>query len=368
MKIKFTIFFLTLTLTCLGQEDDTLLNTQKRKVDFVALPQPSYNDVQGFGFALTAGVFYLMNSSDSLSKPSLTLAHGFYSENNTWVGAVIQEGFLHNNDYWFKFIGVKSNWNFQYYQELPFENNNGAFIQYSTSIGYLEYDFLRKVTGDFYAGIYGKYSSFYTEFKQDNSLNEALPTYSREAKYHGLGFMMAYDTRNNILKPSKGFVVDLKVSAFRNKIGSDNNFEILELNMSHYVSVGKSKKHILASKFYSKIGVNDVPFEEQAIVGMSGTKHNEPRGYTNGRYRGKQMYSLQAEWRYNFYNKWGIVTFGSVSIVGDDSDMIEENGILPTIGLGIRYLAIPKRNINIGIDAAWGKEDKGIYFSIGEAF
>ena len=38
------------------------------------------------------------------------------------------------------------------------------------------------------------------------------------------------------------------------------------------------------------------------------------------------------------------------------------------MGAGVRYLAIPKANINIGFDAEIGRDDWGVYFRIGEAF
>ena len=39
--------------------------------------------------------------------------------------------------------------------------------------------------------------------------------------------------------------------------------------------------------------------------------------------------------------------------------------LLPAIGVGIRFMAIPSEKINIGIDVAKGIDDWGIYFRIG---
>ena len=48
----------------------------------------------------------------------------------------------------------------------------------------------------------------------------------------------------------------------------------------------------------------------------------------------------------------------------------QEDTISPpsVTGAGLRYLAIPSEQINVGIDLASGKEDWGIYFNITEAF
>ena len=47
---------------------------------------------------------------------------------------------------------------------------------------------------------------------------------------------------------------------------------------------------------------------------------------------------------------------------------IDRAPFLPGGGFGIRYMLIEKMRINIGIDAALGKDDWGVYFRIGESF
>jgi hypothetical protein len=41
---------------------------------------------------------------------------------------------------------------------------------------------------------------------------------------------------------------------------------------------------------------------------------------------------------------------------------------LPSIGTGIRFLALPKQQMRVGIDVAAGKNDWGLYIRVGEAF
>lgn len=38
------------------------------------------------------------------------------------------------------------------------------------------------------------------------------------------------------------------------------------------------------------------------------------------------------------------------------------------MGASVGYMAIPSEQINIGIDVAFGKDDWGVYFRIGEVF
>jgi len=103
--------------------------------------------------------------------------------------------------------------------------------------------------------------------------------------------------------------------------------------------------------------------EGQFVVGR-----DDIRGYTNGKHRANQVYDIQAEYRWNFYKKWGAVAFGGIATAVDKPNEITWDGILPAAGVGIRYKAVPTEDINIGIDVAVGKDDWGIYFRIGEAF
>ena len=106
-----------------------------------------------------------------------------------------------------------------------------------------------------------------------------------------------------------------------------------------------------------------IPFNGQNTVGR-----DDLRGYSNGKYRANQVYNIQSEYRWNFYKKWGMVTFGGLAIATDNFKGYNYSGLLPSLGAGLRFLAIPKRKINVGIDLAVGKGDWGVYFRIGEAF
>ena len=60
--------------------------------------------------------------------------------------------------------------------------------------------------------------------------------------------------------------------------------------------------------------------------------------------------------------------FGGVAASVDKPSQIAFKDLLPAIGVGIRFMAIPSEKINIGIDVAKGIDDWGIYFRIGEVF
>lgn len=64
----------------------------------------------------------------------------------------------------------------------------------------------------------------------------------------------------------------------------------------------------------------------------------------------------------------GLVAFAGLGSIFE-SDIKANNGkILPSVGVGYRYLAFSKNKMNVGLDLALGEGDWGVYFRIGESF
>jgi hemolysin activation/secretion protein len=123
------------------------------------------------------------------------------------------------------------------------------------------------------------------------------------------------------------------------------------------------KKRVLAVRASLNIAAGDVPFEGQTVVGG-----NDIRGYSQGKYRNDQVYTLQTEYRWNFYRRWGMVAFAGVASAVKKFADIPSSEILPGLGAGLRFRMLPAEKINIGVDLGFGKDDYSITFRIGEAF
>ena len=63
-----------------------------------------------------------------------------------------------------------------------------------------------------------------------------------------------------------------------------------------------------------------------------------------------------------------MVGFLGVATAVEDLGSLSQGDILPGIGAGLRYMMISDERINVGVDVAFGKDDWGLYFRIGEAF
>lgn len=358
------LFLFCLISSSAWAQSDSASTKEEKKVGWAAVPSFSYNDVQGFGVTVVGGVFYQLSQKDTISNSSSTFLYGTFSENGTWIGAMLQEGYFAQNKWWYDILFVKGDFKFRFYQTVL---DRDVEIDYSTDLTILEGNFLRQITSGLYGGLHYKFSRFNTTFKLGNLPNDIeLPTYSTDAQYAGLGLKVAYDSRDYNLNPSTGYFTDVTSTHYRQWLSSDSDFDLVEMNFNRYFKI--NPKQVFATRFYGFFGIGDVPFEEQAILGFAGPRGNDVRGYSSGRYRGQYLMDIQGEWRFNFYKKWGLVAFGSLSLVGDDGETMSANGVLPAIGSGIRFMASPDKKVNIGLDLAKGKGDYGIYFVITEAF
>ena len=78
--------------------------------------------------------------------------------------------------------------------------------------------------------------------------------------------------------------------------------------------------------------------------------------------------SVQGEIRQALRKRFGFTVFAGISALYDDAVPTAENWY-PNAGLGLRFKADRKENINLRLDAAIGTEGNyGFYIAFGEAF
>lgn len=333
-------------------------NDTVKKVNFAAIPVINYDQTFGLTVGAMGQMYYKVNQNDTISPSSSTGVFGMYTTNNTYFAAAFQQFYL-KEDTWriMAAIGI-GNINFQYWQEIPVIG--GDFIGFNTQAEFAMFKVERKVYKKLYAGINSMYSKAKTEYDVPDLIPDSLRF--DERNMNNIGYLLNLDMREHQINPYGGFNIEFKNSFYREWINSGNNFEKYELTYNHYYKL-RNERNILATRIKATISTGDVPFQGQNVVGQ-----DDIRGYSAGKYRNDQVYAIQAEYRWHFYKKFGMVGFiGIATAVGSISD-VSENELLPGIGVGIRYLMIAKERINIGFDIAAGKDDWGMYFRIGESF
>jgi outer membrane protein assembly factor BamA len=345
---------LIISISVSGQKNDSTpaKSSLLKRTSFHPIPIISYNRSVGFVFGLTVTSFTAISKNDTISPPTMTRIGGGYTTNNSWFGFANQSIFLKEDKIRINWNLGLGNLNFQYFQETG-ESGNGSFVNFNTVRGFGNISVMYNIFNRFYAGLRYQYSQSNTKFEADNVPNQ-------KTNLSGFGIPVSFDSRDFVINPSKGWLINGTYIHNTAWLGSDFEFKFFVFNANNYRKI--NPKGILASRFFSYTGIGEVPFVGQRAIGQI-----DIRGYTNGKHRSNIVMNIQSEYRYNIYKKWGCVAFAGLA-TAFESDGIAGSGMLPGAGVGVRYMAIPKRRMNAGIDAAIGKNDWGIYFRIGEAF
>lgn len=359
-----SIFFLLFISSTVFAQTNEQKSDSTKKVTFAAIPVVNYNNSMGIIVGAMGSAFYKLNVKDTISPSSSSMLFGMYTGNKSFLGLAVQK-FYFNEDKWrAKIVGGTGTFFFQYLQGLPVGNvgrfkENGIWIDFDTQATFGLAELQRQVFDNFYMGFEFLASHAVTTY--DLPFGDLKPTTT--ADINSLGYTFQYDNRDNVNFPVKGIFANFKNRFMRDWLGATENYDNYELTFNHFWDIKKNNKSILVSRVYANIASGDVPFQGQNVIGG-----DDLRGYSKGEFRGNQVYAVQAELRQNIYKKFGMIGFLGVGSAVDEISDIPDSELLPSIGVGVRYLMIAKEKINVGVDVGVGKNDWSLTFRIGEAF
>ncbi|RSK40223.1 BamA/TamA family outer membrane protein [Mangrovimonas spongiae] len=337
-----------------SNQTDSLTTPQKKikKVDFSVMPFVSYNRNLEFMFGAIPMMMYKLNKEDNTSPKSLTGLSAVYTTNSSYFLAFFNQFYFKEDTWRGKLFAVHGDNNSQFYMEGI---EASGFYDYGTLTTIISAGIQRKVIDKLYVGLTYTFAHYDTEYE-----NEVLPQSTTQT--NALEINALYDGRNAVYYPTKGEKAQFKFISFPTWFGNDVQANKIVSEYNKYFSM-KNERDVVAARFAGKFGLGDIAFEQQQTLGGK-----DIRGYSEGKYRGEGLMAIQGEYRLNFHKKMGIVGFaGLATIYGSSNDDFNWKAY-PGIGLGYRYKAFKTVNFNIGLDAAVGKDDWGIYFRIGEAF
>lgn len=376
-RLKSFFFLLTILASqSVFSQEDELNNEQDSLFDessktFVAVPLINNNPAMKTGFGAMGMYFFKVDQNDKLSPPSIASLIGLYSTNNSYFFFPMAKLYWNENINRATFITgtMRVNNNFDY-------DYNGMDINlvFSELRYFITAEYSRKIVSDFYLGIL--YLGTKTLYKFDQGTDEENEFTEEFFKENGItdnfvssiGLNFSFDNRDYPYYPTKGFDISIRPKLNADWLGSDNNYIDTDYALKYYKAIGK--KQVLAFSVNGGFATGDVPFDGYQNYGV----RNSLRGYTTGKYKGRNMIASQAEYRWNFYKRWGAVAFaGTGSVWGTDENESGESSFerswLPSIGTGIRFMVSPAKKINLRLDYAWGVDgNQGLYFGVMEAF
>lgn len=355
------------------------------------------NPIRPAVLSLFLCIFIVLNlfSQDSIKVKKVKIlpvpTFGYSPETKTYVGVVslftidlYQDSVTRSsnskvefNYTWNKQIVLETEWNYFFKDEAWFTQGlfhyskypdlyygigdktlNSAEVNFESARIKTDIDLLRNIKNKWFAGIGFSYFNF-----AKVSYNSSKMVYPelKDASNWGLKMVLLNDSRNNILTPTKGTYFKF-VNSFK---FSENFYDQITMDMRQYYGFGKKQNQTIAGRFYQSSVINTPPFYDYSLVG--GDKL--VRGYYFGRYRDKNLSTLQLEYRVNLFWKIGLATFGGVSAIYPDLSSLGKISAKPNLGCGLRFLVDKKENTSLRFDYAVGSNDQsGFYVSFGESF
>ena len=184
----------------------------------------------------------------------------------------------------------------------------------------------------------------------------------------GAGFTINWDTRDMTVNPFKGNYFLLQSTHYRDWLGSDFEFDSLDLDLRTYIPVIREGSR-LALMLQSRYTTGDVPWASLTTPGSS----RDLRGYRLGQYRDKTGIWGLVEYRHQLkkrdseeLSRHGLVGWAGLGFIGRDYKSMGGN-TLPNAGVGYRFEVQERRNVRF--DFGFGRDgDTGFYLSFNEAF
>jgi len=201
------------------------------------------------------------------------------------------------------------------------------------------------------------------ELTEGGMLDSGTITGSSGGTVSGFGLFMTYDSRDSIFYPTMGSFHQLSAMGFGKALGSDFAFNRFSLDLRKYVRFSFAHCLALQSSFLFQTG--DPPFWRMGLLGGAASM----RGYYLGRYRDKNMITLQAEYRWvPVFWRLGLAAFAGLSDVAATVGGFDLGNFKYSYGLGLRFVIDPKQRLHLRLDFGFGKDSSGIYFTAAEAF
>ncbi len=174
----------------------------------------------------------------------------------------------------------------------------------------------------------------------------------------GLAASLIYDTRDNTLMPTSGYIVDLTTWRYDETFGGDFDYQKHILKQSTYFAFAEN--YVLGLRLNLSSADGDVPFYAQPYVKL--------RGIPALRYQGESAGAVEVELRRRLGERWSVSVFSGAGSNDARADRTETDDDIKTLGLGLRYLALKEQDAWVGIDIAEGPEDTALYIQMGNAW
>ncbi len=367
MKDRCLIFIFVIFLPCFlfSWPDENVSaekEADKNKNRFVILPLVFYTPLTGFAGGV-GGIYYWRTLEDiTKESPSTVLMDFIYTQKNQIVCEVMPSLFLKKGTFHLVgYLGLKK-FAEKFYGIGPLSLKDME-EDYSYRSAKLSLSIRRRVSSQLYFGLQYDFDYFNPiEFEKAGILDSDDVEGSDGGRVSGLGVIFIQDSRDDIFFPTNGMFIQALATMFMTQLGSGYSFQKFNLDLRQYVSLFSN--HVLAFQESINSTSGNVPFHLLPALGGPWVM----RGYILGRFRDKNMFHIQMEYRMPLAWRLGIVGFLGYGGVSDKLSRIRLSDLKLTGGCGIRYQLNRDSSMNVRLDFGFAKGSFGVYAMISEAF
>lgn len=337
------------------REDETGLKLQRG--DFVAVPIPLSNPTLGAGLIGGAAYFYPQTEEQKAAQPaSLTGVAGMYMDNDSKALAIVQQNYWSSNRW--RFTGAAGTADLRLSLLSADDAGNGLDLDWRLKGNFAFARLSGQVRKGWYTGILTRVVEVDQSLESNASIRIADFVTLPDIRSVGIGAYLEYDTRDMPTNAYSGRY--LKVDALFNdeSIGSDNTYQNFSFVYNTYRQMSDSL--VLAWQLQGCLRGGDVPLWDACTIKL--------RGFSATDFMGTGSMSGQVEGRWRLDERWGLVGFAGTGYARDVYSDIENREWIPSYGVGLRFMVLKSKRINMRLDYARSSGSDAIHFLVGESF
>ncbi len=363
--------FLLAGVSCYGQETKSRF-WQKFNPDSLVsrplhvLPLPVFRTSPETGFQAGISVDYFFNADTlTTTRNSYTWIQALYSTRRQLVVEPAWQVFTKDEKYFLRGKGGYVIFSENFWgvgnQTLPQDD----YLSASYNRTYFQGDFYRKTKGKLFLGITSYFSDVRSvKFDDIERVDEIDPFLGGEAnRIVGIGPSILWDYRNDAFSPTRGWYTNAHYRQHFAGLGSTFDYGEQLLDIRKYFPL--DNKNLIAVQGIGQFTQGSVPFHDLPRLGG----YTIMRGYTLGRFRDRQLWSAQTEYRRNLGRFLVAAAFVSAGGVASEIKDFSFATTRYSGGVGLRLLINRQMNLYTRLDfAVTSDRTTGFYFRIFDAF
>jgi Outer membrane protein len=341
----------------------TAINIKKPVLDkneFVLAPVPFLNPSQGWGLALVGQ--YIFTLDDDSSPPSVVAGGAFYTEKHSYGGALGYLGKIHNDQWRIGLVTGKATMFYNFYGIGYNQNKADISIPLKQEVSFVGLRLMKQLGRRIFLGIEFIGAEIKSAIDSDDDPLGVADEISMENNFVAPHLKLERDTQDDSFYPTDGSLFSVEAEFHSEKFHDQSTYQAYKSAWNHYIGVADFD--VLAYRVMTRWSFGEVPFYSLSMFGQMG----DLRGYETGKYRDKNMWAGQIEWRHRFTDRWGTVVFGGVGQLAPSLQEFSGAPWLSSGGLGLRMRIAKKNPLDFRFDTAYGDQKISYYFSVGQAF